>query len=335
MRSLALSEISVRFGPVAALSGVSLQSQPGEVQLLAGPNGAGKSTLIGVLLGLVRPDAGQLLVDGEPTSPDPAFRARVGYMPESVAFAGNASGRDVLRFFARARGVALPRVDAVLDEVGLADAARRPVRGYSRGMRQRLGLGVAILHEPELLVLDEPTGGLDQDGLALLWRLFDRWRQAGRMIWVASHELGLVERRVDRVAVLRAGRLVAEGSPTALRERAGLAVRATFTLTNGVDDATAARYAGNLAASLAARATDVASLGALTAVLPVDRDNGQPRARVVAELEPTALAATLQRAARWSDQAEGSGIAGIRVEEPGLDQVYEALLAADAAGRDA
>lgn len=334
MQSLALSEISVRFGPVAALSGVSLQSRPGEVQLLAGPNGAGKSTLIGVLLGLVRPDAGQLLVDGKPTAPDPAFRARVGYMPESVAFAGNASGRDVLRFFARARGVSLRRVEAVLGEVGLSDAARRPVRGYSRGMRQRLGVGVAILHEPELLVLDEPTGGLDQDGLGLLWRLFDRWRDAGRMIWVASHELGLVERRVDRVAVLRAGRLIAEGSPTALRERAGLAIRATFTLTNGVDDATAARYAGHLAARLSGADTGDAGPIPLAAVLPVDRAAGHPRARVVAELEPAALAATLQRAARWSDDAEGPAIAGIRVEEPGLDQVYEALLAADTTGRE-
>lgn len=340
---LALRGMAVRFGAVQALGGVDLASRGGEVLLLAGPNGAGKSTLLGVLLGLVQPDAGTMQWNGVLTTADARFRTQLGYMPEAVAFAGNASGKDILTFFARARGVDTRRVDVVLEEVGLRDAARRSVRGYSRGMRQRLGLAVAILHEPQLLVLDEPTGGLDQEGLSLLWRIFDRWREAGRMIWVASHELGLVERRVDRVAVLRAGTVIADGTPQSLRERAGLAVKTTWTLANGVDDSTAARQAATLAARLVGlddapqRAeADVAEAGARITVLPVDRAAGEPKARVVAQMAPGALAEAMHRASRWAQEGDGD-LAGVRVEEPGLDQVYESLLqraaAAQAGGR--
>ena len=321
LSQLALRGMAVRFGAVQALGGVDLASRGGEVLLLAGPNGAGKSTLLGVLLGLVQPDAGTLHWNGVQTTADARFRMQLGYMPEAVAFAGNASGRDILTFFARARGVDKRRIDVVLDEVGLLDAARRSVRGYSRGMRQRLGLAVAILHEPQLLVLDEPTGGLDQEGLSLLWRIFDRWRDAGRMIWVASHELGLVERRVDRVAVLRAGKVLADGTPQSLRERAGLAVKTTWTLANGVDESTAARQAS----VLAARLTGDEPRLALRAVLPVDRALGEPRARVIVEMAPDALAGAMHRASSWAQEGDGS-LDGVRVEEPGLDQVYESLL---------
>jgi Cu-processing system ATP-binding protein len=319
---IAMEGVSVRFGAVLALRGVDLQARAGEVVLLAGPNGAGKSTLLGVLLGLVRPDAGTLRWKGRATTANAEFRTHLGYMPEAVAFAGNASGRDVLTFFARARGVDTKRVPAVLAEVGLADAANRSVRGYSRGMRQRLGLAVAIVHEPELLVLDEPTGGLDQEGLSLLWRIFDRWRDAGRTIWVASHELGLVERRVDRVAVIRAGRLLAEGSPHALREQVGLRVKTTWTLRNDGDDADSARQA----AALAARLLQTDGIDAQNAVRPVDRAAGECKARVVVELPPDGLAAAMQLASAWAHEGDG-GLDGVRVEEPGLDQVYETLLA--------
>ena len=316
-------DIGVRFGDVAALDAVTLDALAGEALLLAGPNGAGKSTLIGVLLGLVRPDRGTLLSGGRPTAADVSFRARIGYMPESVAFAGNASGRDVLAFFARARGVDKRRIDATLDEVGLLADGKRAVRGYSRGMRQRLGLGVAILHEPEILVLDEPTGGLDQEGLSLLWRLLARWRASGRVVILASHELGLVERRVDRVAILRRGTLIAHATADVLRARAALPVRLSWAPSVG----------GQVAAP-----DDLHELAERLAAYD------QPSARVIGDgrgggdsdghggfsgfavdVTPEALTPALYAAAAWSEQ-RGAQHGVVRVEEPGLDLIYEALL---------
>lgn len=225
MQRLTLEDVAVRFGRIEALRGTSLELRAGEVFLLAGPNGAGKSTLIRVLLGLVAPTRGTLRVDGAPVRADRAFRARLGYLPESVAFSESSTGREVVSFFAAARGAPEKRIDEVLERVGLADARSRLVRGYSRGMRQRLGLAVALVAPCELLVLDEPTGGLDQDALTLLWSVLDEHRAAGCVVLLASHEIALLESRVDRLGLLARGQLVALGDPTSLRERAALPVR--------------------------------------------------------------------------------------------------------------
>jgi len=222
-----VEDLAVRFGNVRALGGVSLTFQPGEVSVLAGPNGAGKSTLMSVILGLVRPDGGRVVANDR-TVANPShdallsFRARLGYLPEAVAFSENLTGRQVLRFFAMARGVGRERIEAVLERVGLAHAAGRSVSGYSRGMRQRLGLGVAILHSPDLLILDEPTGGLDQQGIAVLWEVLEEWRAAGRSVVLSTHELATIERRADRMFVLVDGRLEASGTPDELRTQSGL-----------------------------------------------------------------------------------------------------------------
>jgi Cu-processing system ATP-binding protein len=208
------------------------------VSVLVGPNGAGKSTMMGVLLGLLRPDRGQVRVDGHAVVSPGAlatlgFRARVGYLPEAVAFAPSLTGREVLRFFADARGVGRERIPLVLTQVGLAHAADRAVAGYSRGMRQRLGLGVAVLHTPELLVLDEPTGGLDQEGLAVLWEVLDAWREAGRAVLLTTHELALIERHADHLCVMKQGRVIAEGPPATLRRQVDLPVRVYTTDEDG------------------------------------------------------------------------------------------------------
>lgn len=224
---LQFDNVTVDFGAVRALDGVSLELCSGEVSVLCGPNGAGKSTLMSVLLGLLAPDRGEVRANGRlAASPGRHaalwLRECLGYMPEAVAFSENLSGRQVLRFFAMARGIRRGEVEDVLERIGLSRAARRRVGTYSRGMRQRLGLGVALLSRPEVLVLDEPTGGLDQQGLGLLWEVLDEWREHGRLVVMSTHELALVERRADRIHVLLDGRLCASGTPTELRERSGL-----------------------------------------------------------------------------------------------------------------
>lgn len=298
MNEVSLRDVSVRFGDVQALDGVDIAVRAGEVVMLAGPNGAGKSTLLKVLLGLVRPAHGQLRIDGQESGVDNDFKRRFGYLPEAAAFAGNLSGRDVLRFFARARGVPRRRVDEVLQTVGLSHAAKRATRGYSRGMRQRLGVGVAILHEPELLLLDEPTGGLDQEGLALLWTVLARWRDKGRLVLLSSHDLSLLERRVDRICVLQAGKVCASDTPDRLRVDAGLPVRVTFEMT--VD----------------ARPLADALLGTGLCGL-VQASPG----RLSVEVPPSALLSVLDVRSRFDGSVDA-----LRVEEPGLDDVYEQIL---------
>ncbi len=212
----------MRFGSLQALDDVSLSIEAGRAVMLVGPNGAGKSTFIKVLLGLVRPDHAVFESDAGRVSIDNAWKERIGYLPEAVAFSENLSGRQLLGFFASARGVARSRVDVMLERVGLAAAGRRAIRGYSRGMRQRLGLAVAILSTPELLVLDEPTAGLDQEGLSVLWSVIAEWREAGRMVIASTHDLALMERRIDEICVLRGGRVLAHGTAEDLRRSAEL-----------------------------------------------------------------------------------------------------------------
>ena len=304
MRQLRIEQLSVRFGKLRALTDVSLGIAAGEVVMLAGPNGSGKSTLLRVLLGLVRHDHGRLVVDGREQSVNNDFKARLGYLPEAVAFSENLSGHQVVTFFASARGLRSSRVDEVLERVGLTHAAKRPVRGYSRGMRQRLGLAVSISSVPELLILDEPTGGLDQEGIGVLWSLLREWREAGRMVLVATHDLGLMEHRVDRMCLLQAGTLRADDTPARLRDTARLPARLTITLRAGhdriqllIDELARAGTIGQIALSDDALSLDVQP-DRLLGVLSACRDAGE----VVRHL---------------------------RVVEPGLERVYEHMLTMD------
>jgi len=301
MKRLSLGGVSVRFGKLAALDGVDLEVEAGEVLVLAGPNGAGKTTLIQVILGLVRPNQGQLFVDGHERHVDNAFKRVLGYLPEAVAFAENLTGRQVMRFFASARGVKKAHADEVLERVGLAHASRRAVRGYSRGMRQRLGLGLAILSDPELLILDEPTGGLDLEGLDVLWDVLAEWRQKGRIVVMATHDLTLAERRVDRICLLRAGSVRAVDTPARLREMAGLPVRVSFTLCEGSAQAEAL----------------VERVRRWGEGHEVSRSDGV----LGVEVEPNGLLPLLELHSGYPE-----AVSAVRVEEPGLDMVYEHLL---------
>ncbi|MCP4444406.1 MAG: ABC transporter ATP-binding protein [Myxococcales bacterium] len=236
MKTLALEKVTVRFGTLYALSSASVSLEAGQVLMLVGPNGAGKTTLTRVLLGLVRPNAGVVRVDGEVCPINNKFKKSIGYLPEAVSFSDSLSGKQVLRFFARARGVSSKAVPGVLDRVGLKHAAGRSVRGYSKGMRQRLGLAVAIIGEPKLLILDEPTGGLDTEGLSVLWSILAEWREKKRMVFMASHQLAMLERRVDKMGVFLDGKLLACDSPAELRASVGLKQKAVLSLSEDSND---------------------------------------------------------------------------------------------------
>ena len=197
----------------AALQGVGLEVARGQVLGLLGPNGAGKTTLIKILLGLVRADAGEVMLLGRPGR-RPGSRAGVGYLPELFRFQPWLTADEVLRLHARLAKVDWPqgRRRASLAEVGLAERAADRVGGFSKGMQQRLGLAVALVGDPELVVLDEPTSALDPLGRADVRDLVVRLRERGKSVVLNSHLIGEVERVCDRVVILDRGLVAASGS---------------------------------------------------------------------------------------------------------------------------
>lgn len=217
--------LTKRYGDVLAVENLDLVVRRGEVYGFLGPNGAGKTTTLRMLLGLVRPTAGTARVLGaEPGSPQ--CLKGLGALVESPAFYPYLSGRDNLRVMARYSGVGRERVEEALRTVGLAERAKDKFKKYSLGMKQRLGVAAALLKDPELLILDEPTNGLDPRGMADMRELIKRLGRGERTVLLSSHLLGEVEQVCDRVGVIRGGRLVAEGTVAELRERTGLLVRA-------------------------------------------------------------------------------------------------------------
>jgi ABC-type multidrug transport system ATPase subunit len=204
------------YGARDAVHELSFTVQRGEVYGLLGPNGAGKTTTLRMLLGLVRPTSGSVLVlDARPGTT--ASLRGVGSLVEEPALYPYLSGRDNLRVLARYTGSPRPRIDEVLDLVGLLPRAKDKVRTYSLGMRQRLGVAAALLKDPELLVLDEPTNGLDPQGMAQMRRLIQELGSGERTVVLSSHLLTEVEQVCDRVGVIREGQLVAQGSVDQLR----------------------------------------------------------------------------------------------------------------------
>ncbi len=224
MNAVEIQGVSQRYGSMTVLHDLNLNLGEGEVLGLFGHNGAGKTTSMKLILGLLSPSEGQVKVLGRAPN-DPQVRRQLGYLPENVTFYPQLSGRETLRHFARLKGAALSQVDELLEQVGLAHAADRRVKTYSKGMRQRLGLAQALLGEPKLLLLDEPTVGLDPIATQDLYLLIDRLRQRGTSIILCSHVLPGVEAHINRAAILAKGRLQAVGSLSQLRAEAGLPVR--------------------------------------------------------------------------------------------------------------
>jgi len=232
---ISLDTVSKRYGNETVVSNVSLNIQPGECVVLVGHNGAGKTTLMKLMLGLTRPTTGAIDVLGS----DPAISSAIaqhktlGYLPESVAFYEAMTGREVLAYYARLKGVAKLECDNLLEIIGLAHAARRRVGTYSKGMRQRLGLAQAMLGEPQLLFLDEPTTGLDPSLRHQFYELIDALHKEGATSVISSHALNEVEARANRFIIMKNGIMVANGTLDELYQQAALPIRLKVSVTPG------------------------------------------------------------------------------------------------------
>lgn len=226
-------QLTKRFGSLVAVDSVDLEVSPGDIYGFLGANGSGKTTTVRMLLGLALATSGQIELLGQSMPKGASLvLGRVGSLVEGPGAYGHLSGRANLMLLdasgnARARGARsgrASRVDAVLDEVGLGGVGRRPVKAYSLGMRQRLGLAAALLREPELLVLDEPTNGLDPQGIGEIRQLLLKLHAAGTTIFLSSHLLAEVEQLCTRVGVLDRGRLVVQSALAELQAPTGLII---------------------------------------------------------------------------------------------------------------
>jgi ABC-2 type transport system ATP-binding protein len=225
MAAIEIEQLTKRFGPVVAVDHLGFEVRAGTVVGFLGPNGAGKTTTLRMLLGLVQPDTGRATINGQPywALADPLHA--VGAVLEASSFHPGRSARNHLRIHALAGGALESRVAEMLDAVGLGQAADRRVGGFSLGMRQRLGIATALLHDPEVLILDEPANGLDPEGVRWLRDLLRSLAGQGRTVLLSSHILAEVAQVVDSVVILDHGHLVAQSSLAELAARAGRVVR--------------------------------------------------------------------------------------------------------------
>jgi len=207
---IAYREFAKRFGTVHAVENLTFLVEPGEVVALLGPNGSGKTTSIKAAAGLIRPSAGAVLI-GDPGRPATEADARqaCSFLPQRVTFPESLTGREVAEFYCRLRGRGADRIQEVMALTGLNGSSARTVGTYSGGMKQRLGLAVAMAAQAPILLLDEPTAALDPDGTCAFYALVESRREHGQTVLFSSHQLGDVERLADRFAVLVEGRLAA------------------------------------------------------------------------------------------------------------------------------
>ena len=215
--------ITKRYGKLVAVDEVSLSVSAGEIYALVGANGAGKSTLIRAIVGISDPDSGQVMICGENLAHQlPATKRHIGYLPEELIFYDQLTGVEYLRLVAGLKEADSAHIESEIQFFELSRVADKLVGGYSLGMRKKLGLAAALLGSPEVLVLDEPLNGLDVEMMRKLRLRLQAEREKERAILISSHVMSFVERISDRVGIMRAGRLVAEGSPAELRATTGL-----------------------------------------------------------------------------------------------------------------
>jgi Cu-processing system ATP-binding protein len=212
-------DVSKIYGDITALDSISLSVAQGEMFGLIGPNGAGKSTLFKLMLGLISPTSGNIRVHGVRIDGRDfrTVRRRIGYLPESFVTYDNLTGLEIMRLFADLKQVPRSSCVALLERVGLADAAGRRVSGYSKGMRQRLGFAQVLLGQPDLIFLDEPTNGLDPQGIHDFYQILRQVQALGATIILTSHILAEIQERVDRLVILQSGQIAAQGTLAQLR----------------------------------------------------------------------------------------------------------------------
>src|SRR4051812_4231353 len=223
---ITVSGLTKQYGGRTVVDDVSFTLEPGTVTGFLGPNGAGKTTTMRMVAGLVPTTSGSALIDGRPYAALPNPGAVMGTLLDAAAVHPGRTGRTHLRLLADALGVPASRVDDVLELVGLSDAGGRRIRGYSLGMRQRLGIAGALLADPPVLMFDEPANGLDPEGIRWMRGLLRSHAARGGTVLLSSHLLGEVEHTVDRLLVIGGGRIVADGPVSSLLGSDGVAVRA-------------------------------------------------------------------------------------------------------------
>ena len=296
MPALQLDAVSKRFGDIRALDDVSFTVERGEVYGFLGPNGAGKSTAIDIVLDYVRPTAGSVTVFGHDAQADPtAVHARTGILPDATSLTGHVTARQHVRYVVDSKGSDENPL-ALLDRVGIPLAADRPVDRFSKGMRQRLLLACALVGEPDLLILDEPSTGLDPNGARRMREIVREENERGATVFFSSHILEQVAAVCDRVGILSDGGLVASDSLDGLRERVGSVGRLTVTL-------------------------DAPSEAAVAAVRKVDgvSDVRVDGPSVSASCPPDRKAAVVDAARR-----DGADVVDIRTEEASLEELFAA-----------
>ena len=304
--ALALEAVAKSYGRHKAVDEVTLALAPGERLALLGHNGAGKTTLLKLALGLTRADGGSVTTLG--CAPGSAAwtdaKRSIGFLPESVAFLGSMTGRETIRFYGRLKGVGHAACEEALAHVGLAEVAGKRVKTYSKGMRQRLGFAQAILGTPRLLILDEPTGGLDPDSRRAFHATLGALAGQGTAVILSSHVLTEVEAGTDRVGIMRQGRLTALGTAEELKRQAGLAI----TIRVAVRPGGGARLASALGGRSSERINDHA--------VELRCDAGEKRALI-------------ERILGLGDEVED-----IEIVPPGLDAVYARFGGSGGSGDD-
>jgi Cu-processing system ATP-binding protein len=235
--TVTVENVEKSYGAVQALRNVSFDLGPGRLSALVGHNGAGKTTLIKLMLGLIRADRGTLRVLNEnPAAGEFSARRHLGYLPENVAFNAALTGRETLAFYARLKEIKPASAWPLLDRVGLMYAADRRVGTYSKGMRQRLGLAQALLGRPRVLLLDEPTTGLDPALRQTFYEVLNELRDDGATVLISSHALNELEDRAEHVLIMNRGLLVVQGTLAELRSISQLPIRVSLDLVHGAND---------------------------------------------------------------------------------------------------
>lgn len=221
---VSLENVSKHYKNLQVLSSINLQLEEGEVLGLFGHNGAGKTTMMKLILGVISADAGNVSVMAMKPDDKSAWhmREKMGYLPENVMFYEQLTGLEVLSYFARLKGQSLAHAKKLLEQVGIAHAMKRQVKTYSKGMRQRLGLAQAFIGQPKLLLLDEPTVGLDPIATAEFYQSVDQLKSQGTSVILCSHVLPGVEQHIDRAMIISNGKTLAIGTIAQLRAKANL-----------------------------------------------------------------------------------------------------------------